>query len=108
MTSQHEDDTDESDDEDFDFRVPMCFEQLTGEADVKTFTGLPWTKAFKCIFDHLISKAQHLQYWRGPKQTTRKQPKQDVPKNRRGPGRKLDFQQEFLITLMKLKLGLIK
>ncbi|PFX31700.1 hypothetical protein AWC38_SpisGene3455 [Stylophora pistillata] len=107
LTSEHEDDTDKSDDEDFDFRVPMCIEQITREADVKSFTGLPSTKAFKYIFDNLISKAQHLQYWRGPKQTTREQPKQDVPKNRPGPGRKLDFQQEFLITLMKLKLGLI-
>ena len=54
-----------------------------------------------------------MQYWRGPKQTAREAP-QDygnrgmvLPKCRPGPGRNLDLEQEFLLTLMKLELGLI-
>ena len=54
-----------------------------------------------------------MQYWRGPKQTAREAP-QDywdpgivLPKYRPGPRRKQDLDQEFLLTLMKLKLGLI-
>ena len=80
---------------------------------MKTFTGLPSTKCFKCIFDHLLPKAAHMQYWRGPKQTTREASQHYgnrgmvLPKCRPGPGRKLDLEQEFLLTLMKLKLGII-
>ena len=104
---------DDLDHDDTHLRVPMRFEQISREADVKTFTGLPSTKCFNCIFDHLFPKAQHMQYWRGPKQTAREAP-QDygnrgtvLPKCRPGPERKLDLEQEFLLTLMKLKLGLI-
>ena len=104
---------DDLDHDDLHLRVPMRFEQISREADVKTFTGLPSTKCFKCIFDHLFPKAQHMQYWRGPKQTTREAPLDHcdpgigLPKCRPGPGRKLDLEQEFLLTMMKLKLGLI-
>ena len=54
-----------------------------------------------------------MQYWRGPKHTTREAPQDHcdpgigLPKCRTGPGRKLDLEQEFLSTMMKLKLGLI-
>ena len=54
-----------------------------------------------------------MQYWRGPKQTTREAPQDHcdpgigLPKCRPGPGRKLDLEQEFLLTMMKLKLGLL-
>lgn len=54
-----------------------------------------------------------MQYWRGPKQTTREAPQDNsdpgigLPKCRPGPGRKLDLEQEFFSTIMKLKLDLI-
>ena len=65
---------DDLDHDDQNLRVPMRFEQISREADVKTFTGLPSTKCFKCIFDQLFPKAQHMQYWRGLKQTAREAP----------------------------------
>jgi len=113
-----DDDESDADDEgmDLDFRVMMRFEQLTRESDVRTFTGLPSTQAFKCLFEYLMPKAQHMQYWRGDKQTTREAPNdRGVPdlagvktdKSRPGPGRKLDLAQELLLTLMKLKLALL-
>ena len=105
---------DNLDHDDSHLRGLVRFEQISREAGVKKITGLPSTKCFKCIFDRLFPKAQHMYYWRGPKQTAREGP-QDygdpgivLPKYRRpGPGRKLDLEQEFLLTLMKLKLGLI-
>ena len=112
-TVRRADKEDDLDHDDLHLRVPMRCEQISREADVKTFTGLPSTKCFKCIFDHLLPKAQHMQYWRGPKQTTREAPQDHcdpgigLPKCRPGPGRKLDLEQEFLLTMMKLKLGLI-
>ena len=105
---------DNLDHDDSHLRGLVRFEQISREAGVKTITGLPSTKCFKCIFDHLFSKAQHMQYCRGPKQTAREglqdygDPGIVLPKCRRpGPGQKLDLEQEFLLTLMKLKLGLI-
>ena len=94
---------------DLDFRVSMRFEQISVESDVRTFTGLPSSNCFKCIFEYLKPKAQYMQYWRGPKQTAREAPKTNpfFSKSRPGPTRKLTLEQEFLLTLMKLKLGLI-
>ena len=45
----------------FDLRVSMRFEQISREADVQTFTGLPSTKLFKFLFKHLFERVQHLQ-----------------------------------------------
>jgi hypothetical protein len=36
--------------------IPMRFEQLTQESDVKFFPGLPSTESFKCLFDYLLPK----------------------------------------------------
>ena len=45
---------------DLHLTVPMRFEQIEREADVKTFTGLPSTKCFKCTFDQLFLKSRHM------------------------------------------------
>ena len=55
-----------------------------------------------------------MQYWRGGKQTTKEAPQPPSPfelatgfaKGRPGPERKLRLEQEFLLTLMKLRLAL--
>ena len=49
--------------------VPLQFEQLTRESDVRFYTGLTSTESFKCVFQHLLPKARNMQDWRGPKQT---------------------------------------
>ena len=49
--------------------VPRRFEQITRESDVKFFTGLPSTEAFRCLLEYLLPKAKTMQYWRGAKQT---------------------------------------
>ena len=90
---------DDLDHDDLHLRVPMRYEQISREANVKTFTGLPSTKCFKCIFHYLFPKTQHMQYWRGPKQTTREAPQGYcdpgivLPKCRPEPGRKLDMNK---------------
>ena len=95
--------------------VRMRFEQITRESDVKFFTGLPSTEAFRCLFDYLLPKAKAMQYWRGAKQTQREQLKEpsaiqqyagrsDI---RVGPPRKLSLEQELLLTLLKLRLALL-
>ena len=104
--SDEEEICDESD-VDLTVRVSMRFEQLTRESDVRVFTGLPSTEAFKCVFDHLMPRAQNMQYWRGIKQTARETPVHGGVGRRPEPSRKLDLPQEMLMTLMKLKLALL-
>ena len=96
--------------------VPMRFEQITRESDVKFFTGLPSTEAFRCLFDYLLPKAKIMQYWRGAKQTKKEQRKEQSAfqqyagrsDTRAGPPRKLSLEQELLLTLMKLTYLLLK
>ncbi|XP_046851060.1 uncharacterized protein LOC124444479 [Xenia sp. Carnegie-2017] len=95
--------------------VPLQFEQLTREYDVRFHTGLPSTNSFKCVFEYLLPKASNMQYWRGPTQTqnettaTPKTPFQLFAGRgyRSGPARKLSPQQELLMCLMKLRLALL-
>lgn len=89
-------------------------EQLTKELEVKVCTGLPSPKIFQFLFDYQCEKARSMQYWRGGKQTTKEAPQPPSPfelatgfaKGRPGPERKLRLEQEFLLTLMKLRLAL--
>ena len=92
----------------------MKFEQITRESDVRFFTGLRTTTVFKFIFDWLLFKAVHMQYWRGAKTTTEfeakrreSQEKSPVILNKPGPSRSLTHEQEFLLVLMRLRLGLL-
>ena len=114
------DDSEESDEEletsmDFSVSVPVQFEQLTRELEVKVYTGLSSSEIFQFLFDYLSEKARSMQYWRGGKQTTKEAPQPPSPfelatgfaKGRPGPERKLRLEQEFLLTLMKLRLALL-
>jgi len=78
----------------------LTFAHLTREHDVKNFTGLS-VDSFRLIFDNVKEKAAVMHYWRGPKSTRDScQPKMDRQV------RALSLEQEFLFTMMKLRLGL--
>ena len=66
---ERSDDTDDEMETDTDYcvSVPMQFEQLTREMEVKVYTGLPSTETFRFLFDYLSEKARFMQYWRGGK-----------------------------------------
>ena len=96
--------------------IPFQFEQLTRGFEVKLYTGIPSTDAFQSLFSHLCPKACNMQYWRGSIQTQRESrspsPFNDYVssegvESRRGPQRKLSLEQEFLCSLMKLRLSLM-
>ena len=102
-------------DTDYSVSVPMQFEQLTRELEVKVYTGLPSPETFQFLFHYLSEKARSVQYWRCGKQTTKEAPQPPSPfqlatgftKGRPEPERKLRLEQEFLLTLMKLRLALL-
>ena len=108
--------------------IPMKFCQLTREADFRFFTGLDGTKIFKILFEHVQKKVSLMRYWDGSKKTVATEKKRssiaktdsismspdfnNVDENwlavsKPGPERKLSLQQEFLLVLMKLRLGLM-
>lgn len=106
--------------------VPMSFEQLTRECDVRFYTGFHSSETFKTIFNHVAPKAYVMQYWEGQKKASCYAPKSGYsnriqtilasemfseldppPLNRRGPPRKLSLEQEFLMTMMRLRLGIM-
>ncbi|CAH3022079.1 unnamed protein product [Porites evermanni] len=102
-------------DTDYSVSVPMQFEQLTRELEVRVYTGLPSPETFQFLFDYVSEKARSMQYWRGGKQPTKEAPQPPSPfelatgfaKGRPGPERKLRLEQEFSLTLMKLRLALL-
>eukprot|EP00112_Aurelia_sp_Birch-Aquarium-sp1_P018551 Seg444.8 transcript_id=Seg444.8/GoldUCD/mRNA.D3Y31 product="hypothetical protein" protein_id=Seg444.8/GoldUCD/D3Y31 len=105
--------------------ISMKFEFLTREADVRFHTGFHASETFKAIFHHVAPKAHVMLYWEGPKNSNLDAAKEgykerintillgsDLPKmippiNRKGPARKLSLEQEFLMTMMRLRLGFL-
>ena len=105
--------------------ISMQFDFLTREADVRFHTGFHSSETFKAIFHHVAPKAHVMLYWERPKNSNLDAAKEgykdrintillgsDLPKmippiNRKGPARKLSLEQEFLMTMMRLRLGLL-
>ena len=102
--------------------VPMMTEHLNHEFDIKFCTGFDNVNTFKVVFEHLRSKSSQMKYWQGPKKTSctpndnkinailsSPECKNSVvpPLGKRGPERKLSLEQEYLLVLMRLRLGLL-
>ena len=100
----------------------FTFENIATAGMVTFYTGLPDPETFKFLHDHLRPKAQIMNYWKGVSQVEKERPKEassqwlaemlktagpQLPPKKRGPHRKLDLEQELLLTLMRLRLGLL-
>ena len=66
----------------------------------KLHTGFPSYQVFKFIFEKIKAKASRLRYLRGEKSTSK------ANMNKPGRGSIIDDEHKFLLTMMKLKLGL--
>ena len=90
----------------------FTFAHITRETDVRFFTGFCSSLMFKFVFDHLEVKARSMLYWKGYHQTVKEKPACE-PSNKAGeycspgPERKLGCEQEFLMVMMRLHLGLM-
>ena len=105
--------------------VPMKFCQLTRESDVLFFTGLENTRIYISNTNYLQKKASVMTYWDDSKKTLKPRKgcdsieltdallsSRDIEFNKitllkPGPKRKLTLEQEFLLVLMKLRLGIM-
>ena len=89
----------------FSVRSALTFAQLTREHDVMFYTGLKNSEVFKMLFDHLGVKAADMHYWKGQKITAKTI---TTPRDKRNISlRCLSLEQEFLLTMMRLRLGLL-
>ncbi len=78
----------------------FTFTQLTRE-DVRFFTGFPNAKVFEMVFDQLKQKTSRMHYWRGLKETNLDD--DSPPKTARSGTRIMTLEQEFLLTMMRLR-----
>lgn len=103
----------------------MRFCQLARESDVLFFTGLESTRIFRALFNYLQKKASAMTYWDGSKKTLKPRKgsgsteiweavlsSPDIEFNKiallkSDPKRKLTLEQEVLLVLMKLRLGIV-
>ena len=82
----------------------VCDKYLKTDEKVNTYTGLPSVKALEDLLEFVTPHALSMTYWRGSqKYVERKEPLSA----KSGPGRKLTIKEELVMTLMKLRLGLI-
>ena len=68
------------------------------------WTGFPSFDNFKAIFDSLEPRAKNMVYWRGHMSTSTCT---STRSNKPGPERKLDLLDEFFMTMVRLKVGLL-
>ena len=79
---------------------------LRTDAKVNFYTGLPDLATFYTVYHEIEDKATNLKYWRGAKTTKPTVRKYKATPKKQGPGRKTLLVDEFLLTLMKLRLDL--
>ncbi|XP_033745805.1 uncharacterized protein LOC117331295 [Pecten maximus] len=74
--------------------------------DVMFYTGLPSFPALIMILSRLKTRANNMSYWRGNHSAGEKR-YQRSGKQKPGPKRKLRIEDEFLLVMMRLRLGLL-
>ena len=107
----------------------MLFEHKCQEFNIRFFTGFKNAEEFKATFDHDREKAAVMTYWDGIKKTVSNKKclspyekleniiqyidfdddkfEIDYESVTPGPSRKLSLEQAYLLTMMKLRLGLM-
>ena len=83
----------------------LLFDYFTRNSDVKLNTGFSETSTFRLVFDQLAKKAQYMHYWKGMTNTAKDL---SSPRDRKNINlRKLSLKKEFLMTMMRLRAGLM-
>ncbi|XP_047124247.1 uncharacterized protein LOC124806968 [Hydra vulgaris] len=107
--------------------IALQFSHITRDSEVSTFTGLQNAKMFQSVFNYVKHKAAVMKYWDGNKRTNRLRKTMSsvesveqlhlsedyticdnlFPMRKSGPKRKISLEQEFLLIMMRLRLGLL-
>ena len=91
---------------------------------VSFYTGLLDSRTFELLYDYLRPKARNMNYWKGEAQVRKERQSNNVARSlavmfdefkragaktpcvKRGPKRKLQLEEELLLTLMRLRFEL--
>ncbi|KAK3106441.1 hypothetical protein FSP39_020167 [Pinctada imbricata] len=81
---------------------------IKNDENVRQYTGFASLSLLLGIFNILVSKSSSLKYWSGPNSAKEKiyQKKQHYGKP--GPARKLSLFHEYILTLVRLRLGMFE
>ena len=79
---------------------------LKDDESVKFFTGIPSLACFMMIFNMLKPFVEKLEYWDKNKEKEVSYQK-DSSKKKPGKQRLLTIMEEFILTLVRLRLGLV-
>ena len=82
-------------------------QKLVTDKKVKFYTGIPTRKAFDTLYQLLLPKVRELKHWHGPSKVSSPLKHFSTPPKKAGRHRKLDGKDEFLLTLIKLRLGIL-
>ncbi|XP_046557764.1 uncharacterized protein LOC124266955 [Haliotis rubra] len=97
--------TEKLDDKETLFRDLFLETIVKDDEHVRFYTGLPSCTVLLGIFNILVSKCSLLNYWNGNAATC------DITNNcrsRPGPSRKLTMYQEYILSLVRLRLGFLQ
>ncbi|XP_068754595.1 uncharacterized protein [Montipora capricornis] len=78
---------------------------LKNDDSVKFYTGIPSLGCFNLISELLTPQAEKLKYW--DKNKDKQMKYQTAPNSKPGPKRGLTLKEELIITLVRLRLGLM-
>lgn len=82
-------------------------EFLRTDAKVNFYTGLPNRAVFDKLYETFEPKMLKLRFWRGPSGLPRGIRKFNKSPKKFGPNRKVSGKNQLLLTLMKIRLGLL-
>lgn len=82
---------------------------LKDDSKVKLYTGFPNYETFQGFFNVLLPRAKRMRFWRAHRtpDDRKKRTYKSTPK-RHGPPRQLPLISEYLMTLMRLRLGIVE
>ena len=86
--------------------IIFSWNQIKTDRKMLFYTGLPSKSAFNTVFSLIEPSLPNMSYWRGTKRylASRSKVKRKYVKF---STKKLSFKDEFLLTLMRLRLGLL-
>ncbi|XP_066910973.1 uncharacterized protein [Clytia hemisphaerica] len=88
-----------------DSSKPFSLQDIKTDEKMKFYTGIESILLFQAIFNLLEPYIPSMTYWRGPKKVVSTKVKRQIFS--RASSKKLNAKTEFLLTLMKLRLGLL-
>lgn len=88
-------------------RKPFGEKNIESDRQTRFYTGLPTREVFDTLFAELYPKVSKLRYWHSTRVTCNRVRKFLKSPKKFGPKRILTAKDEFLLTLMKLRLGLL-